>query len=539
MGTNDEKYVFYGGSLEEPIEAGCRSLGELIIKRLKENGDGVAFIDGVSDERFTYADVLERSVRLANRFHRLGIKKNTVVAVMCENRIEMPIVTFAATYLRAIPILLNPGYTATELAHILKQTQPRAIFASPLAMATLQPLLRTVPSVKLAVQFGDQKPHPRVTLFRELFDRNRVQFVTFTPQPVELGDQVGLMVLSSGTTGLPKAVQLTHHNVMCVLAYMRENARLFPFEQIALGLLPFFHVYGYMVLMHSLLNGRQLVALPRFEPTLFLATVQKYRVTVASLAPPLMVFLAKHPLVEKYDLSSLVVLGCGAAPLSKELELAVLRRLPSVQMILVGYGLSETSLGVMTRASDLHGSVGKVNKLSWVKVVDVETGRTLGPGQTGEICVKGPLIMKGYLGNERATREMISRDGWLRTGDTGYFDEDANFYIVDRLKDLIKYKGFQVPPAELEAVLLEHPAIKDCAVVGRPDQAAGQLPAAFVVLQPGASLTESEVQQYVAERLSKQKHLRGGVRFLHEIPKTPSGKILRRELVALFPRAKL
>uniref|UniRef100_A0A182WW21 Luciferin 4-monooxygenase n=1 Tax=Anopheles quadriannulatus TaxID=34691 RepID=A0A182WW21_ANOQN len=537
--SNDEKYVFYGGSLEEPIEAGCHSLGELIIKRLKENGDGVAFIDGVTDEKYTYADVLERSVRLANRFHRLGIKKDTVVAVMCENRIELPIVSFAATYLRAIPILLNPGYTATELAHVLKYSQPRAIFASPLAMATLQPLLRTVPSIKLTVLFGDKKPHPKVTLFSELFDRNRAQYISFTPQPAKLPDQVGLMVLSSGTTGLPKAVQLTHHNIMCVLAYMRENASVIPFEQISLGLLPFFHVYGYMVLMHSLINKRVVVSLPRFEPTLFLSTIQKYRVTIASLAPPLMVFLAKHPLVDKYDLSSLVFIGCGAAPLSKELELAVMKRLPHLQMILVGYGLSETSLGVTTRASDVHGSVGKVNKLSWLKVVDVKTGRTLGPHQTGEICVKGPLVMKGYLHNERETRAMIDRDGWLHTGDTGYFDEDENFYIVDRIKDLIKYKGFQVPPAEVEAVLLTHPGIKDCAVVGRPDVAAGQLPVAFVVLQPGAKLTETEVQQYVAERLSKQKQLHGGVRFVHEIPKTASGKILRRELVALFPKAKL
>ncbi|XP_049532220.1 uncharacterized protein LOC125949315 [Anopheles darlingi] len=541
MGNNDEKYVFYGGDLEEPIESGCRSLGELFIKRLKENGDGVAFTDGVTDERFTYSDILERSVRLANRFHRLGIKRDTVVAVMCENRIELPIITFATTYLRAVPLLLNPAYTATELSHVLKLTQPRAIFASPLAMGTLQPLLKTFPSIKLTVLLGGTtRPNSHVTLFRELFDRNRAQFITFTPQPVRLREQVGLMVLSSGTTGLPKAVQLTHHNVMCVLAYMREGARNFPFEQIALGLLPFFHVYGYMMLLQALINQRQIVSLPKFEPTLFLSTIQKYRVTSASLAPPLMVFLAKHPLVDQYDLSSLLLLGCGAAPLSKEVELAVLKRLPSVLMILVGYGLSESSLGVMTRVSDVHGSVGKVNKLSWVKVVDVKTGRTLGPNQIGEICVKGPLVMKGYLKNDTETRAIIDRDGWLHSGDTGYFDEEENFYIVDRIKDLIKYKGFQVAPAEVEAVLLTNPKIKDCAVVGLPDASAGQLPMAFVVPQPGTSLTESDVQQYVAERLSKQKQLHGGVRFVHEIPKTASGKILRRELTTnLLAKSKL
>ncbi|XP_055543015.1 uncharacterized protein LOC129728590 [Wyeomyia smithii] len=543
MADSNEKYIFYGGPTEESVEAGCQSLGALIIKRLRENGDCVAFTDGVTGESTTSSDMLEQSVRLANRFHRIGIKKNTVVAIMCENRLELPLVTFAATYMSAIPVLLNPAYTSAELEHVLKLTTPKAVFVSPIAMDTLLSVYRKVPSIKLTVLFeATKKPNNKITLFRELFDRNKLKNAKFfTPQPVNLHKQVAMMVLSSGTTGLPKAVQLTHYNLMAVLAYSREDLKNsgLPPNIRGLGLLPFFHIYGYMVLLGAFCNNREIVSLPRFEPKLFLSTIQNYKIFGAALVPPLMVFLAKHPLVDQYDLSSLMLVGCGAAPLSKEIEEMVQQRLPNIQLIRTGYGMSETSLGVLTRISGKPGSVGRVNRMSWVKIVDIETGKTLGPNQVGEICVKGPMVMKGYLRNERETRSTIDADGWLHTGDTGYFDEDEDFFIVDRIKDLIKYRGFQVAPAELEAVLLTNEKIKDAAVIGIPDEANGELPMAFVVLQPGAELTEADVKAWVAARLSKQKHLHGGVRFVAEIPQTTSGKILRRELRKLVTKSKL
>ncbi|XP_019931222.3 uncharacterized protein LOC109621595 [Aedes albopictus] len=541
--SKKEEYVFYGGSTEESVEAGCRSLGELIIKRLRENGDDVSYIDGLTNESITYSDLLEQSVRLANRFHRIGIKKNMMIAIMCENRLELPLIAFAATYMNAIPILLNPAYTSTELEHVLKLTQPRAVFVSPIAVKTLLSVANTVPSIKMITLIGaKERPHKRVTLFRELFDRNKLKSArTFTPQPVSLKDQVALMVLSSGTTGLPKAVQLTHYNIMAVLAYIRDDLKTFSLSPTSLGLalLPFFHIYGYMILLSACCNKRTLVSLPKFEPKLFLSTIEKYKIASAALVPPLVVFLAKHPLVEKYDLSSLVAISCGAAPLSKEVEDMVQKRLPNLLLIRVGYGLSETSLGVLTRNFGKPGSVGKVNRMFWVKVVDPDTGKTLGPNQVGEICAKGPMVMKGYLKNDQETRSIIDQDGWLHTGDTGYFDEDEDFYIVDRIKDLIKYRGFQVPPAEVEAVLLTNSKIKDAAVIGVKDEVNGELPMAFVVAQPGVELSEKEVVDWVASQLSKHKHLHGGVRIIAEIPKTASGKILRRELRTMVAKSKL
>ncbi|XP_055587002.1 uncharacterized protein LOC129739546 [Uranotaenia lowii] len=540
---DDQKYVFYGGPASESVDAGFRSLGELIIKRLRENGNGVGFIDGVSGQTTTFEDVLEQSVRLANRFHRIGIKKNAVVAIMCENRIEIPLIAFATIYMNAIPVLLNPAYTARELEHVLKIIQPRAIFASSAALKTVLEVSSRVPKIGMITLIGSKdRPNPKITLLQELFDRNKLKTAKFfTPQPVNLKDQVALMVLSSGTTGLPKAVQLTHYNVMTVLANLRESNKDSPLspDDCALGLMPFFHVYGFIVLLGGLTNGRKIVSLPKFEPDLFLSTIEKYKVASASLVPPLMVFLAKHPLVDKYDLSSLLMLGCGAAPLSKEIEDSVRKRLPNVQMMVTAYGMSESSLAVLQRSSGKAGSVGKVAKTNWVKIIDVNSGKTLGPNQVGEICVKGPMVMKGYLKNDKETRSMIDQDGWLHTGDTGYFDEDEEFFIVDRIKDLIKYKGFQVAPADVEAVLLTNPSISDAAVIGLPDEAAGELPMAFVVLQPGKQLNEADVQKWVSDRMSNHSHLRGGVRFVTTIPKTASGKILRRNLRAGLKKSKL
>uniref|UniRef100_A0A240PPC7 Luciferin 4-monooxygenase n=1 Tax=Anopheles christyi TaxID=43041 RepID=A0A240PPC7_9DIPT len=541
--ASERLHVLYGGDLRNSIEDGCNSVGELIVKRLYRNGDEVALVDGVTGESLTYHQLLARSLKLANRFHRLGIKRNSVVGICSENSVQFPIITFATLMLGGTVLPINYGYSVAELLHVLQLTKPIALFASEQPLQKIVPMRNVLPSVKLLVSLGQHRPSRGVALLGDFFDNSPVHSLhTFTPQPVALKRQIAVMVMSSGTTGLPKAVQLTHHNVMTVMAYQREDPRYneLPVSVRVLGLLPFYHVFGFMLSLNSCLNRVPMVVLPRFEPDLFLRTIQDHRITMASLVPPLVVFLAKSPLVEGYDLSSLHAVLCGAAPLSREIEELVQARLPNVQTIRTGYGMSETSLGVISRMNKI-GSVGKVHKTTYVKVVDLAVGYALGPNQTGEICVKGPLVMKGYLDNDRATGEMIDADGWLHTGDVGYYDEEQDFFIVDRIKDLIKYKGAQVPPAELEDVLLSHRKVRDCAVVGVPDEVAGELPAAFVVLQAGEGATADEIKAHVASKLSPQKHLRGGVFFMDEIPKTGSGKILRRQLrdALLQRKAKL
>jgi 4-coumarate--CoA ligase len=219
-------------------------------------------------------------------------------------------------------------------------------------------------------------------------------------------------------------------------------------------------------------------------------------------------------------------------------------RIPSVENIRQGYGMSETTLGVLFQRSTDNlksGSVGSVVAGMYAKVIDTETGKILGPNQRGELLFKGSQIMKSYIGNAKETNSTIDKDGYLHTGDVGYYDEDKQFFIVDRLKELIKYKAYQVPPAELEAILLDHPKIKDAAVIGLPDERSGELPLAFVVKQEDIDVTAKEIIDFVAARTSPAKRLHGGVRFIDAIPKNMSGKILRKDLRLLLesPKSKL
>lgn len=252
---------------------------------------------------------------------------------------------------------------------------------------------------------------------------------------------------------------------------------------------------------------------------------------MSSVAPPLMVFLAKSPIVDEFDLSSLAVLISGAAPLTKEVEEAVFRRL-NRPIIRQGYGMTEGTVTFTSQTGTFHktGSIGILVRGVYGRIVDIGTGNVLGPNEEGELQFRGNVIMKGYIGDAKATRETTSDDGWLKTGDIGYYDNDGEWFIVDRLKELIKVKGFQVAPAEIEGLLLKNEHIADVGVIGVPDERAGELPMAFVVKQQDARISEQEVFDFVAKTTSSPKHLKGGVRFVEAIPKNPSGKILRREL---------
>lgn len=302
--------------------------------------------------------------------------------------------------------------------------------------------------------------------------------------------------------------------------------------------LPWFHRFGFGVLIYLATVQIETVSLSKFDSELYLSVIQRYKITSTVLAPPVVVLLAKDKMVDHFDLSSLKEIFTGAAPLQADTELAVLKRLPSVKIIRQGYGMTE-GLTLVICPCPPHeevkrGSIGILPKGTEMKVVDVDTGKLLGPYKQGEFRFRGPQIMMGYVGNEEATKNSFDEDGFLRTGDVGYYDNDGYFFIVDRLKELIKYKGFQVPPAELESLLLTHPDVKDAAVVGIPDERCGELPMAFIVRQPVKEgekpVMGAEIIQFVADRSSPAKRLHGGVRFVEEIPKNPSGKILRRVL---------
>jgi acyl-CoA synthetase (AMP-forming)/AMP-acid ligase II len=284
------------------------------------------------------------------------------------------------------------------------------------------------------------------------------------------------------------------------------------------------------ILNYGLYCGATIITLPRFDLEQALGTMQDYKVSIAHLVPPVVLALAKHPVVERYDLSSVKTVFSGAAPLGEQLSRECCERLGC--QIIQGYGMTETSpvTHLTTRDMSKHGSVGMCVSNTECKVVSLETGAELGPGGEGEICIRGPQVMKGYLGRPEATAQTIDAEGWLHTGDIGYADEGGFFFIVDRAKELIKYKGFQVAPAELEALLLTHPAVADTAVIPSPDDEAGEVPKAFVVLRQGREAAPEELMSFVAERVAPHKKVRL-VEFIDQIPKSPSGKILRRVLV--------
>ncbi|KAJ6647400.1 Luciferin 4-monooxygenase, partial [Pseudolycoriella hygida] len=298
-----------------------------------------------------------------------------------------------------------------------------------------------------------------------------------------------------------------------------------------------FHILGIVVLIMTLLQTvrGKVVMLPKFEEKTFLGCIEQYRCSVAFLVPPLFVFLARYPRIDEYNLSSLKLIFCGAAPLSKELEQSVRNRLNNPNLkISQGYAMTELSSILMQKKILKAGSVGDVNTDIYAKVID-ESHNALGPNKVGELCFKGPAMMMGYIGDESATKAIINADGWLHTGDLGYYDDDLQFFIVDRIKELIKFKGYQVPPAEIEALLMTHPKVQDCGVIGKQSDVAGELPLAFVV-KGDETLTEAEIVKYVHDNSSPAKRLYGGVRFIDRIPKSPSGKILRRELRTLLAK---
>jgi acyl-CoA synthetase (AMP-forming)/AMP-acid ligase II len=353
---------------------------------------------------------------------------------------------------------------------------------------------------------------------------------------------------SSGTTGLPKGVMLTHRNLVANVSQTRPLIDLQEGERI-IAVLPFFHIYGLTVLMNQGLQwGATVVTLPRFDLEDFLRTIQDHKITRAFVAPPILVAFAKHPMVDQYDLSSLRSILSGAAPLDESLANAVQQRLrkgaDTGVTVAQGYGMTELSpvshttpdAGCEPPGAEGYdvpkGSVGYALPNTECRLVDPGTGEDAAEGERGELWIRGPQVMKGYLNNPDATAATVDDDGWLHTGDVAIVDDHGCYTVVDRVKELIKNKGYQVAPAELEAVLLSHPEIADAAVIGVPEKDTGEeLPKAFVVRAMGSELSEEAVMDFMAEKVAPHKKIRF-VEFIDTVPKSAAGKILRKDLKA-------
>ncbi|MFK4145875.1 4-coumarate--CoA ligase family protein [Streptomyces sp. NPDC004065] len=497
-------------------------------------GDAPALIDGTDGTTLTYAQVDRFHRRVAAALAETGVRKGDVLALHSPNTVAFPIAFYAATRAGASVTTVHPLATPEEFAKQLKDSGARWI-------VTVSPLLDAARrAAELAGGVKEILVCDSAPGHRSLAD----MLACTAPEPdvaIDPAEDVAALPYSSGTTGVPKGVMLTHRQIATNLAQLDSAISSGPGERV-LAVLPFFHIYGLTALMNApLRKGATVVVLPRFELDTFLAAVQNHRITSLYVAPPIVLALAKHPAVAQYDLSSLKYVISAAAPLDAALAAACSRRL-GLPPVGQAYGMTELSPGTHVVPPDaLHeappGTVGRLIAGTEMRIASLtDPGKDLGPGEAGEILIRGPQVMKGYLGRPEATSALIDEDGWLHTGDVGHVDADGWLFVVDRVKELIKYKGFQVAPAELEALLLTHPGIADAAVIGVYDDSGNEVPHAHVVRQPSAAgLSESEVMMYVAERVAPYKRVRR-VTFLDAVPRAASGKILRRELRDLRER---
>jgi acyl-CoA synthetase (AMP-forming)/AMP-acid ligase II len=512
------------------IELPATPLTPFVLARARARGDKPALIDAESGRTITYRQLDEAVRRVAVGLAARGFRKGDVFAIYSPNVPEYAVAFHAVSLAGGTVTTLNPLYTIEEAAHQLRDARAKYLLTVPALLDRAKEAAAHAGVEEMFV-FGDcEGATPFTALYADEGSDGELE-----TSPVEIDPAADVVVLpySSGTTGLPKGVMLTHRNLIANTLQV-QACELIAESDTLVCVLPLFHIYGMVVIMNvGLYEGARIVVMPRFDLELFLKVLQDYGVTLAHVVPPIMLALAQHPSVDNYDLSKLKTLFSGAAPLSEKLARACSERLGCD--IRQGYGMTETSPAIhLTPARfdpSKYGSIGQCVPNTECRIVDVETGEPLGYGREGEICMRGPQMMKGYLNRPEATAATIDADGWLHTGDIGYCDESGHFFIVDRLKELIKYKGMQVAPAELEAWLLTHPSVADAAVVPVADEGAGELPKAFVVRKPGAaSVAPEELMAFVAERVAPYKKIRR-LEFIEQIPKSASGKILRRLLV--------
>ncbi|WP_121702176.1 4-coumarate--CoA ligase family protein [Streptomyces sp. E5N298] len=491
-------------------------------------GNAPALIDGTDGTTLTYEQVDRFHRRVAAALAESGVRKSDVLALHSPNTVAFPLAFYAATRAGASVTTVHPLATAEEFAKQLKDSAARWI-------VTVSPLLSTARrAAELAGGVQEILVCDSAPGHRSLVD----MLASTAPEPsvaIDPAEDVAALPYSSGTTGTPKGVMLTHRQIATNLAQLEPSMPSAPGDRV-LAVLPFFHIYGLTALMNAPLRlGATVVVLPRFDLEQFLAAIQNHRITSLYVAPPIVLALAKHPLVTDYDLSSLKYIVSAAAPLDARLAAACSQRL-GLPPVGQAYGMTELSPGThvvpLDAMSDAPpGTVGKLIAGTEMRIVSLtDPGKDLPAGESGEILIRGPQIMKGYLGRPDATAALIDADGWLHTGDVGHADSDGWLYVVDRVKELIKYKGFQVAPAELEALLLTHPGVTDAAVVGAYNDDGNEVPHAFVVRRPTApGLQEGEIMMYVAERVAPYKRVRQ-VTFVDAVPRAASGKILRRQL---------
>ncbi|XP_057776931.1 4-coumarate--CoA ligase-like 9 [Salvia miltiorrhiza] len=521
-GFSPQTKIFH--SLRPSVSFPSSSLPHYVFSLLRSSPTSASLIDATTRRRIPLSHLPHLVQSLASNLRRkFHLHKNDVAFILSPNSIHIPLLYLSLLSLGAIVSPSNPLSSDSDISHQIHLTRPAIAFVTSATAARLPPL-----------------PQGTVVLDSPEFESLLLPCGAEFDPPEVFQDDMAAILYSSGTTGRVKGVELTHRNLIAAIAGVHAVRAVRTSPPVTLCVVPFFHVYGFMVCLREVALGGSLVVAAA-EPEsgrgrrleLIFGAVEEFNVTHLAVAPPLVVAMVKSPVADKYDLRSLEVLLCGGAAVASTVIERFKNKFANVSLV-QAYGLTETTAGVTrplgSNESEVRGSNGRLVSNCQARIVDPLTGHSLPPLRPGELWIRGPMVMKGYVDDKEATAAMVDSEGWLRTGDICFFDGNGLLFHVERMKDLIKYNAYQVAPAELEDLLLSHPAIVDAAVIPYPDDDAGQIPAAFVVRQPGSTINESMIMDFVAQKVAPYKKVRR-VFYTDAIPKNATGKVLRKELI--------
>ncbi|XP_071532753.1 uncharacterized protein [Panulirus ornatus] len=507
-----------------------------MLKHMESYGDKVAVVSAETHHCRTFAEVCHLVTRVSGGLASAGVSLGQSILFLSPNHLDYISVMLSIVHRGALLVPANPSFSPEDLSHILKVSGSRwaIVYESAVSLAEAAFALLPAGTLRKMWVLGNEAGGPR------LDGLLNCDPLTQEEGRVDPARTVAIMPFSSGTTGLPKGIFHSHRNILVPLITAKYKENFLP--RVTLMTLPLCHVYGLFCMLITLMFGNTVVLLPRFSPKTLLEAIQNYKVTHLPVAAYIIKHLSETPLLNQYDISSLKVVTSASAPLSPKV-VSTFREKIDVE-VMSAFGMSETvyfatQTLLPTGHSDI--SIGKVEPYFEAKVVDVESGETLGAGEDGEFHFRGPSIMLGYT-DDSATADTLDADGWLRSGDVGCYDEDGFLFIKDRLKDMIKVKGFQVSPFELEELLRKHPDVADVAVVGMVHDKLGEAPRAYVVPRPGAVIQPRQLQEFLVGRVAPYKELAGGVVIVDSLPRNPTGKILKKKLkgnVKDVPTSKL
>lgn len=516
----------YKGKIS-PHTTNYKNLGEIMWSKIKSNADKIAHLDACTEKTVTYAELQDKVVRCALWIQNQGIKYGDVISVCTNNHLNSIVPCLAAIYVNTI---FNPWDENMDLKtslYVMRLTTPKIIFCSEKSVNVILNTIKESNYNPIVVIFGN---HPDAISFSDILnmytDAEVANFRRVEPDNIK---QTTCIMLSSGTTGMPKGVEMSNYSLLRV----SDDKNLDVTNAVAIWFSSLYWLSGILMNLKTIVQGSKIILYPEFDEEMTCQLIEKYKITLIFLSTSMVNRFLKAGYIKKYSLLSLKFIICGGAIIKPKTQKEMRSILPHVQ-ILQGYGMTEIcGIGTLQLSTHKNGSCGTVRENVQMKVVDPENGKVIGPNNSGELWIKTEILMNGYYKNPDATKSTIDEEGWLHSGDIGYFDDDGELFIIDRLKDLIKYRGYQISPGEIESVLTTHPAVREVAVIGVSHPTDDEHPIAYVTKMPGTKVTEQELVDFVANNMMDRCRLRGGVVFLEAFPYTGSGKIARKELKAM------